>query len=223
MPQGGDTAAQQFGVVAQFLGGQRTVAVSQQAGDLTLRVEDTLALHFGRMGSQDRRNQGVFQETTHGSARYASVIQLAQRMRNTAGLRGRSGQQMGAAAAIVMLVFSDIGQVRKIRKRAHHRIGLVARQFLEQFVEIGAGLRIRFAAEAHRGLADGFYYFKYRIALLFAQHIAQQAAQQTNIFFKWSIFVGGGFFYLDSRIQLFCHNGRVQSAFLGWEQGLVTG
>ena len=101
---------------------------------------------------------------------------------------------MGAAAADMVLVFGDIGQVRKVGKRAHHGIGLFARQLLEHGVQCQSGVGVFFAAKAHRGLADGLDHVEDGVAFLFAQHVAQQAAQQADIFFQWRVLVraGGG-------------------------------
>ena len=44
-------------------------------------------------------------------------------------LRRRTCKQIGAPAPIMVLVFSDIRQMREIRERAHHGVCLVATQF----------------------------------------------------------------------------------------------
>jgi hypothetical protein len=88
-----------------------------------------------------------------------------------------------AAAADVVLVFGDVGQVREIGKRAHHRIGLVAGQDFQHAVQLG-GAGVGFAAEAHGGLADGFDHLVDFLAFLFAHDVAQQATEQADVFFQ---------------------------------------
>jgi len=120
-----------------------------------------------------------------------------------------------AAAPVVMLVFRDIGQMREIGKRAHHRDGLVAGQFLEQSVKLGPGPGFRFAAEAHRGLAYGFHHIVDSIAFLSAQHIAQQPTQQSYVILERSILVdirfAGG---LSGAGVFFSHDERMQSVLI---------
>src|SRR5262245_64610810 len=52
--------------------------------------------------------------------------------------------------------------------RSHHGNGLLPGQLVQEPVERGAGLRIGFAAKAHRGLADGFHHLESRFAFLVA-------------------------------------------------------
>ncbi|MNN73499.1 hypothetical protein D3C81_1896230 [compost metagenome] len=84
---------------------------------------------------------------------------------------------MCTTAAVVVLVFRDIGQVREIGKRAHHRNGLFAGQLLQQFIQVGTGLYIGFATETHGGLAYGFNHFEYGIAFLVTQNVAQDTSE----------------------------------------------
>ena len=64
----------------------------------------------------------------------------------------------------MVLVFGNIGQMREIRKRTDHRIGLVTREFLEQFVEFGTRsgitLGIGMATQTDRSLTNCFDHFK---------------------------------------------------------------
>ena len=84
---------------------------------------------------------------------------------------------MYPTAAILMLVFCDIGQMRKIRKRPHDRIGLVAREFFQKLIEISAGRRVGLASETNRCLANGLNNLIDRLAFLMAQHITEQSAK----------------------------------------------
>lgn len=131
LPQLGDVGAQQGDVALALAHGQRRIALGQQAGDLALRVENALALHFGRVGRQHRHDQRGVEEAPQRIAREALVGRRQQRAQQAARLRRRAGQRVHAAAAVMVLVFGDVGQVREVAEGAHHRGGLVARQRLE--------------------------------------------------------------------------------------------
>jgi hypothetical protein len=76
-----------------------------------------------------------------------------------------------------MLVFSDIGEMRKIRKSANDRIGLVACQFFQQPVEIGACLRVGFTPEPHGGLAYRLDNLENCFTFLLSNHLPKQPAE----------------------------------------------
>ncbi len=108
-----------------------------------------------------------------------------------ARLRRRAGQRVHAAAAVVVLVLGDVGQVREIAERAHHLIGLVARQPREQAVQLGAGGAVVLAAEAHGGLANRLNQVERGLAFLLAHAVAQQAAQEADVLAQRQVLVGG--------------------------------
>jgi hypothetical protein len=190
LPQRGHAGAQLRRVVVALARGHRQVTLGQQAGDLALGVENRLALDFGRMRGQHRHDQRLVQEIAQLLAGHAGGVDGLQRARQAARLRRRSGQRMHAAAAVVVLVFGDIGQMREIAERPHHGIGLVARQPLEQAVEFRAGGAVVLAAEAHRGLADRFHQFEGGVAFLFAHAIAEQTAQEADVLTQRQVVVG---------------------------------
>lgn len=198
LPQRGDARAQQVHIGGFFLRRQRQVALGQQAGDVVLGVEDGFALHFGRVGRQHRRDQRLLEEFAHGLLADAGFLELAQREVDAALLRVRAGQQVRAAAADVVLVLGDVGQVREVRKRPHHGNGLFAGQDLEHAVQFLGGAGVGLAAEAHGRLTDGFDHGEHFLALLIAQHVAQQAAEQADIFLEGRVLV-----YFGSRPWLF--------------------
>jgi hypothetical protein len=157
-----------------------------------LGVQDALALHLGRVGGQHRRDQGVAQEILDGGLVHAGALQAFQRVGDRGWIWLRALQQVGAAAPDVVLVLGDVGQVREIGKGAHHGVGLFARQLLQQGGELLAGLGIVPAAEAHGGLAHGLDHVEHGGAFLVAQHVAEQAAEQADVFLQRLVLVGGG-------------------------------
>jgi hypothetical protein len=58
------------------------------------------------------------------------------------------------------------------------------------------------SAKAHRGLADRLDHVEHGVALLVAQHVAQQAAEQADVFFQGRVLVGAG---EDFRCSRFVH------------------
>jgi hypothetical protein len=192
LPQRGDTRLQQRQVARVFLGRERQVALGQQARDVVLGVQDGLALHFGRVRGQHRRDQRVAQESLDRGFVDTGALQAFERVGDRRRLRFRTGQQMRAAAAYVVLVFGDVGQVRKVGKGAHDRVGLFARELCQQRGELGAGLGVNLAAEAHRGLANGLDQGEHGFAFLVAQHVAEQAAEQADVFLQGRVLVGAG-------------------------------
>jgi len=75
LPQRRHPGVQQLGVARKFPRRQRQVALGQQAGDFTLRIENALALHFGGVRGEHRRNQGLLEEAAYCRARNAGIIQ----------------------------------------------------------------------------------------------------------------------------------------------------
>ncbi len=112
------------------------------------------------------------------------------RSRRCPACGARAGQQVGAAAAVVVLVFGDIGQVRKIRKGAHDRNGLVARQLRAAC----ASSSLPASASASRRKRTAVWRMvsttsKTCVAFLVAQHVAEQAAEQADVFFQRRVLV----------------------------------
>ena len=81
---------------------------------------------------------------------------------------------MSATATIVVLVFRDVGQMRKVRKSPHDRIGLVACEFFQQLVEIGGSGGILLAAKAHGSLTYRFDDLEDSLPFLVANYVAKQ-------------------------------------------------
>ncbi|MNK95070.1 hypothetical protein D3C87_1152950 [compost metagenome] len=191
LPERGHAGAQLRRVVVALAGGHRQVALGQQAGDFAFGVENALALHLGRVGGQHGHDQRFVEELAQLLAGDAGGVDGFQRAGQAARLRRRAGQRMHAAAAIVVLVLGDIGQVREIAEGAHHLIGLVARQPLEQAVQLGAGGAVVLAAEAHGGLANRLNQIERGLAFLLAHAVAQQAAQEADVLAQRQVLVGG--------------------------------
>ena len=100
---------------------------------------------------------------------------------------------MRAAPAILVHVFGEIGQMRKIAECAHDIERLRDRQVVEQrgeFVLDAGCIALARAAQADGGLTNGLDPRKTFLAGLGAQHVAEQAAEQPRIFLERQVLVG---------------------------------
>jgi hypothetical protein len=121
-------------------------------------------------------------------------MQPLQRVGDAAALRGRSSERMGAATSVLVHVFRDIGEVRKIGKCPHDVQCIADRQGIQETFEFGTdcrslvGLR---AMKSNRGLADRLDTRERGFAGLRANDVAQDAAEEASIFFEREILVSG--------------------------------
>ena len=95
-----------------------------------------------------------------------------------------------SAAADVVAVFGQVGEVAEIGEGADHAHRLVARQGLEQLLERAVGLLIGVAAEGHRELAHLLDQLVGLHPLLFTDHVSQNAAQQADVVNQGLVLVG---------------------------------
>ena len=70
----------------------------------------------------------------------------------------------------------------EVREGANHAHGLLIRQGFEQLLQITLSLRIRMPAVCHREFAHFFHDVINGCAILLANHIAQNSAEQANVF-----------------------------------------
>ncbi|SOT40155.1 hypothetical protein F01_260221 [Burkholderia cenocepacia] len=190
LPQRGHARAQHRFVVLAFARGQLLVALREQARDVVLRIEDALALHFGRVRGQHRHDQRIVEEALQQALRrVAGGFQLVERVRDRAGLRRGPGQRVDAAAAVVVAVFRDVREMREIAERAHDAHRLLRRQLAQLLLERLRGFAVVLAAELDRGLADRLDHVEHRIAFLFAHDVAEQAAEEADVLEQRAVLV----------------------------------
>ena len=170
-----------FGCVGGGGQGLDVVARCQQLGNHALGVQNAFALHFGRVGGEHRRDKAVRQRLRNHLGRNAGPAQAGQRHFDAAFLRV-TGALVHHAAADVVPVFGQVGQMAEIREGADDADGLVTRQTFEQFFQGLVGLGVGIAPETHREFAHLLDQLIGRLAFLFADHVAQNAAQQANVF-----------------------------------------
>ena len=88
---------------------------------------------------------------------------------------------MVQAAAHMVLVLGNVGQVRKVAERTDHADRLVVAQVLQQPVQRLAGAGVVLQPEGHRQLAHLLDQRKGGGAFLLADHLAQQPAEQADV------------------------------------------
>jgi hypothetical protein len=98
---------------------------------------------------------------------------------------------MGAGAANVVLILGDIGEMREKAKSANDLQRFLGRQTVEYAFEIAARADIFVAAEANGVLANVFDDLEDPLAVLLAHRVAEDPAEQANIFAQRPVFVFG--------------------------------
>ena len=191
LPHAQHGIGQAGGVVLGLVGRElQAVALVQQAGDQAVVVDQALALHLGGVRGQHRRQQRVAQQVGQGLGAHAVGGQAVERVRQAAGARRRAGDVVRAAAAHVVHVFGDVGQLQEVAERAHHDLRLVLRQRVEQRRHLGARLGVVAAHEAHRRAAHLLDQREQGLALLLAQGVAEHAAKQADVVAQGQFLVG---------------------------------
>ena len=89
---------------------------------------------------------------------------------------------MGAVAADVMLIFGDVGEMRKITVGASDRERLVSVEAVERRLELAPRADLVVAMEANRGLADLLDQLENLFAFLLAHGVAEDSTEQPNVF-----------------------------------------
>ncbi len=109
---------------------------------------------------------------------------------------GVAGTFVDGAPTDMVPVFGEIGQMAEIGESADHADGLIARQSHQQFLECKIGVLVRMAPECHRQGADLLDHVECGFAVLVPDHIAQDPAQQADVFHQWAFVLAratGGF------------------------------
>ena len=180
LPQLRDAGAQR-GLVLGALGlVVQAVAPADQLGHRALGVQHALALHLGRVRGQHRRQIGVLQHLGDLGGAHAAPRQLLEARGQRAVLL-LAGELPVLAHAHVVAVLGQVGEMREVAEGAHHRHRLLDRQVLQQPVERAAGLCVALEPVGHRQLADALDQLEGRRALLLADHVAEDAAEQPNV------------------------------------------
>jgi hypothetical protein len=181
LPQLRDAGAQRSLVVVALARAGQRVALAHQPRDRELGVEDALALHLGGVRGQHRRHVRVRQRRRDLRWLHAGSGQPLEAHRQRAGM-AVAGALVVLASAHVVPVFGDVGEVAEVAERADHADGLVARQALEQLRQLTPRVLVALQAIGDRQLADALDQLERVGALLLADHLAEDAAEQPDVF-----------------------------------------
>src|SRR5208282_3642726 len=107
-----------------------------------------------------------------------------------AGARRRTGDRVGAIATNVMLVFCDVGEMRKVAVGADDRERLLGVEAVERRFELPPRADLVVAMEADRGLPDLLDQLEHLFALLLAHGVAEDSAEQADVVAKRTVFFG---------------------------------
>jgi hypothetical protein len=176
LPQLRHTGADQRLVLGAPLGRGQGVALGHQRRHGALGIEDALALHLGGVGGEHRRDPGLLQHLGDVGGAVVGAVQALEAERQRARLLVTGGLVHGAAAQVVA-VFGDVGQVAEVAEGADHRHRAVCREVLQQPVEHTAGRGVGLQAVGHRELPHPFDQLEGLQAFLLADHVAEQPAE----------------------------------------------
>ncbi len=95
------------------------------------------------------------------------------------------------ATAYVVTVFGNVGQVREVAEGADHADGLVTGEILQQPVQRLAGPGVLLEPEGDRELAHFLDQLEGFLAFLFADDVAKQPPEQTDVFHQRTVLGGG--------------------------------
>ena len=97
---------------------------------------------------------------------------------------------MRAVAADVMLVFGDVGEMGEIAIGAHDRQRLVGVEAIERRLKLAPRADLVVAMETDRGLADLLDQLEHLFALLLANGVAEDPAEEADVVAKRQVLVG---------------------------------
>src|SRR6516164_6117985 len=141
------------------------------------------------MGGEYRANDGTLEKILQPGTGNVRITSASKRVGHGAFARCRSGQRVGSCPADVMLVFGDVGELRKVAEGTDDLDALTMREAIQCRFEFVPRGFIVFAVEADRGPADVLNDREDGLAFLAAHRIAKNAAEKTDIVTQRQILV----------------------------------
>lgn len=190
LPERGHAGTQKRTVLRTLARRERGIALGQQMRDMVLGVENALALHFRWVRGQHGYDQCVIEKALERfTVDRAGQREALERIGDRAGLRRRAAECVHAPATVVVTVFGDVGQMRKVAEGPHDAYRLLGRERAQLLFERERGAVVVLAAKFDGPLANRFDEFENGIAFLLAHDIAEQAAQVADVLEKRLILV----------------------------------
>src|SRR5258706_299079 len=106
------------------------------------------------MGGEYRANDGIREKVLQFRPGNGRITSASKRVGHGALARCRSGQRVGSSPADVMLVFGDVGELRKVAESADDLDALTMREAIQCRLELVPRGFIFVAVEADRGPAN---------------------------------------------------------------------
>src|SRR5262249_16108568 len=128
------------------------------------------------MGGEYRANDGTREKVLQPGTGNVRITSASKRVGHGAFARSRSGQRVGSCPADVMLVFGDVGGLRKVAESADDLNVLTMREAIQYCCELVPRGFIFCAVAADRGLADVLVDREDRLAFLAEHGIPKDAA-----------------------------------------------
>ena len=163
-------------------------ALVEKRRDLHLAIHRALAPDFGRMRCQHRADLGIPEKSPEIGGAEAGVAGMGQGLRQHTGVRTAAGRGRRAHLADVVLVFGDVGEMRKIAEGAHDAHGLADRHAVEDGLELAPRQTVLVAVETDRGLANALDQVEGVGAFLVPHGVAEDTAEQPYIVAQPGIF-----------------------------------
>src|SRR5437667_1958504 len=132
------------------------------------------------MRGQYRANDGIRKEVLQFGPGNSRITSASKCMGHGAFARCRSGQRMGSSPADVMLVFGDIGELRKVAESADDLDALTMREAIQcrlEFVPCGF---IFITVKADRGPANVLNDREDRLAFLAAEPYRRECGRENG-------------------------------------------
>jgi hypothetical protein len=154
--------------------------MADQFGDCTFGVEDALSLDLGRVRGQHRRDIRLRQHLGDLAGADVGAGQALEGHCQRAFLQMALGLVVFTAAHMVAIL-GDVGQVAEVAEGTNHAHRLVTGEVLQQAVEHASGRGVPLQPVGHRELAHALDQLEGLGALLLADHVAEDAAEQANV------------------------------------------
>jgi hypothetical protein len=142
------------------------------------------------VGGEYRANDSIREKVLQLGTGSGRITSASKRVGHGAFARSGSSQRVGSGPADVMLIFGDVGELRKVAESADDLDVLSMREAIQCRFEFVPRGFIFLAVEADRVAANMLNNREDRLAFLATHRIAKDAAEQTNIVTQRQILVG---------------------------------
>ncbi len=180
LPQLRDACADQLFVATRFTLAAQVVALADEFGNRAFGIENALALHLGGVRGEHGRDIGLAQGGGNVGGMQVGAVQALEAQFQRAFLLVAFALVVRTPTHMVA-VFGDVGQVREVAEGTDHAHRLLGGQVLQQAVEGAPGAGIALQPVAHRQLAHAFDQLEGVLAFLFADDLAEDAAEKTDV------------------------------------------